>query len=283
MFIFNFAEDIEIFKNLINAYYIHNYWGFTMPNQMLKGTVGYCLGNRVFFLYVFAQFLIFECITDNVGGLMKTTSLIVLLVVLGYGLKVTQDVINGGTSLPKIKLKELVNFGLKGIVVYTFYLTIQASALGLISLVLNFPEFELEELILELHETIALFFEHDAISFILFIVFGLLVVYGTIFFMEIALARLADGGKLKEAFDFRGIKHAIDVIGWKEYAADYTKIVASVVILVFINGVFHSYGWIGIIVGVITDMLAFTVEYRGIGNIYREYKELVAENKKELE
>lgn len=248
-----------------------------MPNEMLKGSVRYCTGNKVFFLYVFAQFLLFEFITNNVGGLMKTTSLIVLLVVLGYGLKVTQDVINGGESLPKIKLEELVNFGLKGIVIYTFYLTIQASALGLISLMMNFPEFDLEEMILNLHETIGLFFEHDPISFILFIILGLLIVYGTIFFMEIALAILADGGTLKEAFDFKRIKRTIETIGWKEYAADYTKIIAAVVILVFINGLCKSYGWISIIIGVITDMLAFTVEYRGIGKIYREYKELTKE------
>ena len=248
-----------------------------MPNEILKGSVRYCTGNKTFFIYVFVQFLIFECITNKVGGIMKTTSLIVLLVVLGYGLKVTQDVINGGTSLPKIKLNELINFGLKGIVIYTFYLTIQASALGLVSLIFRFPEFDLEELILELHETIALFYEHDPISFILFIILGLLIVYGTIFFMEIALAILADGGKLKEAFDFPRIKNTIEIIGWKEYAADYTKIVAAVVILVFINGLFKSYGWISIIVGVITDMLAFTVEYRGIGKIYGEYKELTNE------
>ena len=245
-----------------------------MPNQMLKGSVRYCLGNKVFFIYVFAQFLIFECITNNIGGLMKTTSIIVLLVVLGYGLKVTRDVINGGASLPKIKLNELINFGLKGTVIYTFYLTIQASALGLVSLMFNFPEFDLEEMLLNLHETIALFYEHNPISFILFIILGLLIVYGTIFFMEIALAILADGGNLKDAFDFRRIKNIINMIGWKEYSADYTKIVASVVILVFINGLCKSYGWISIFVGVITDMLAFLVEYRGIGMIYREYKEL---------
>ena len=254
-----------------------------MPNQMLKGTVKYCTGNKIFFIYVFAQFLLFECITNRVGGLLKSTSLIVLLVVLGYGLKVTQDVINGGTSLPKIKLKELVNFGIKGIVVYTFYLTIQASLLGLVSLMMNFPEFDLEEFIVHLHETIALFYEHDPLSFIVFIILGLLIVYGTIFFMEIALAILADGGKLKEAFDFPRIKKTIKIIGWKEYAEDYTKIVASVVILVFINGFFTSYGWISIIIGVITDMLAFTVEYRGIGNIYRGYKEICSENEKKEE
>lgn len=241
---------------------------------MLKGSVKYCLGNKLFFIFVFVQFLIFECITNKVGGLLKTSSVIILLVVLGYGLKVTQDVINGGTSFPKIGIKEWITFGIKGTIVYTFYLTIQASALGLISLLFHFPEFDLEELILNLPETVAMFFEHDPVIFILFIALGLLVVYGTIFFMEIALARLADDGKLREAFDFPEIKRIIQTIGWKEYAADYTKIVASVVILVFINGLFKSYGGISIIAGVITDMLAFVIEYRGIGNIYREYKHL---------
>lgn len=250
---------------------------------MLKGSVKYCTENKLFFIYVFAQFFIFETLFVGVGALLKSTSLVVLLVVLGYGLKVTNDVINGGTSLPKIKIKELINYGLKGIVVYTFYLTIQTILLAVLSLILNFPIFDIEEYILELPKTVSLLFEHNPLIFILFIILGLLIVYGTVFFMEIALARLADGGKLKEAFDFKGIKHSIEIIGWKNYAADYTKIIASVIILVFINHLFNPYGIIGVLIGVITDILAFIVEYRGIGNIYREYKHLASEKEKELE
>lgn len=254
-----------------------------MPNQMLKGSVKYCTENKLFFIYVFAQFFIFEALFVGVGALLKSTSLVVLLVVLGYGLKVTNNVINGGTSLPKIKIKELINYGLKGIVVYTFYLTIQTILLAVLSLILNFPIFDIEEYILELPKTVSLLFEHNPLIFILFIILGLLIVYGTVFFMEIALARLADGGKLKEAFDFKGIKRSIEIIGWKNYAADYTKIIASVIILVFINHLFSPYGIIGILIGVMTDILAFIVEYRGIGNIYREYKHLAGEKEKELE
>lgn len=248
-----------------------------MPAKILKGTVQYCLGNKLFFIYVLVQFFIFECITDVVGGIMKTSSLIVLLVVLGYGLKVTQDVANGGTRLPKIKLKELINFGLKGIVVYTFYLTIQGSVLGLISMKMNFPVFDLEELILEIHETVHLFYQHDPNTFILFILLGLITVYVTVFFMEIALAKLADGGKLKDAFDFRSIKEVIGVIGWNSYAKDYTKIVLSIVILMAINIYFIPYAGLNIIIGVVTDILMFVVEYRGIGLIYREYQEKESE------
>ena len=242
-----------------------------MPNSMLKGSVKYSLGNKWFFIYVLVQFMIFETITHVVGGLMESTSLIVLLIVLGYGLKITQDVINGGKNLPKIKLNELINFGLKGTVVYTFYLTIQVSVLGLISILLDFPIFELEEFILNISETIALLYEHNPLNFIIFILLCLITVYVTIFFMEIALAILADGGKLKEAFNFSKIRDIISTIGWNHYALDYTKIVLAVVILICIRGFFDSHGVLSFIVSVITDILAFVVEYRGIGNIYREY------------
>ena len=49
-----------------------------MPNSMLKGSVIYSLGNKRFFIYVLFQFMIFETITHVVGGLMESTSLIVL-------------------------------------------------------------------------------------------------------------------------------------------------------------------------------------------------------------
>lgn len=247
-----------------------------MPNQMLKGAVKYCIEDKRFFLFVLIQFFIFECIANNVGGIMKSTSIIVLLIILGYGLKVTQDVIYGGKHLPKIKIREWVDLGFKGFIVYSFYLTIQASALFLLSKYLNFPPFDLEEMILYLGETVELFFEHDPISFIIFILAGLIIVYVTIFFMEISLAKLADGEHLKDAFDFREIKHVIETIGWNNYAIDYTKIVLALVILISINIFFTRYNGLNIIMGVITDILAFLVEYRGIGNIYREYKELTA-------
>ena len=154
---------------------------------------------------------------------------------------------------------------------YTFYLTIQVSVLGLISILIDFPIFELEEFILNISETIALFYEHNPINFIIFILTGIITVYVTIFFMEIALAILADGGKLKEAFNFPKIRDIISTIGWNHYAIDYTKIVLAVVILISLRSFFDSYSVLNFIVCVITDILAFVVEYRGIGNIYKEY------------
>lgn len=252
-----------------------------MPNKILEGTVRYCLGNKLAFIIVLVQLFLFEYIFGEVGLFMKSSSLIVLLIVLGYGLKVTQDVMYGGESLPKISLSEWFNFGVKGIIVYTFYLTIQASFLRVMSLDLNFPKFNLEELLIDIQGTVVLFYKHDPLSFIEFIAFGVIIVYITVFFMEIALARLADGGNLPDAFDFHGIKNVIDVIGWTSYAIDYTKIVLAFVILLSINNLSHLFGEINILVSVITDFMMFIVEYRGIGNIYREYKELT-NNKKEI-
>ncbi|WP_298501209.1 AarF/UbiB family protein [uncultured Methanobrevibacter sp.] len=184
--------------------------------------------------------MIFETITHVVGGLMESTSLIVLLIVLGYGLKITQDVINGGKSLPKIKFNELINFGLKGAVVYTFYLTIQVSVLGLISILLDFPIFELKEFILNISETISLLYEHDPVIFIIFILLGLITVYVTVFFMEIAEycssklinMELIDGYEVTELYDneIEGINNAeIAQYGCQSYLKQ-----------VLIDGFFHA-------------------------------------------
>ena len=74
--------------------------------------------------------------------------------------------------------------------------------------------------------------------------------------MELALARLADGGKLKNAFNFPHIKHAIDIIGWRKYAWGYTKIIFSIVILTFI---IHYNIPVRIIDSVVDAVLSFFV------------------------
>ena len=102
--------------------------------------------------------------------------------VLGYGLTITRDVINGGIRLPKIMIKNVVVLGIKSIIVYLIYFFVQAIILGVISNPLNFPEFDLEDLLLQLPETIKLFFSHSPTDAFIFIVLGAIVFYITTFF-----------------------------------------------------------------------------------------------------
>lgn len=245
-----------------------------MTLEILKGSIRYATKNKTFFILTLIIISLLEYSLDFGKGYILYSTIIYLFVLIGYGLKVTKDVINGGDCLPTITLKELFNFGFKGSIIYVFYIGIQYILITIICEIFKFPDFEIEELIVEFHETIHMFLTHDIVSFILFIVFGVLIVYATMFFTKIALGTLADGGSIKDAFNFSRIKRILDIIGLKEYVIDYSKIILSIVILMFVNKIFDSMGILSVIVGIVANFLIFIIEFRGVGLIYREYLEL---------
>lgn len=245
-----------------------------MTLEILKGSIRYATKNKAFFIYTLIIITLLEYTIDFGEGYIFYTAVIELFVLVGYGLKVTKDVIDGGDCLPTLTLKELFNFGYKGSIIYIFYIGLQFILIRIICAIFNFPNFDIEDLIVEFHETIHMFLTHDIASFILFILFGILIVYATMFFTKIALGTLADGGSIKDAFNFPRIKRILDIIGLKEYVIDYSKIILSVVILMFINKIFDSTGILSVIVGIVANFLIFIIEFRGVGLIYREYLEL---------
>ena len=229
-----------------------------LPIKIIKGSFEYCTENKLF-------------LKNN--SISIIIPFIIELIMIGYGLQVTRDIINGGIRLPKIMPKKIIGLGIKGMAVILFYVGIQVFILALVSLNLNFPQFELEELILQYNETIHLFMTHDHISCLIFIISGFIVVYITSFFMEMALARLADGGSIKNAFNFPRIKHAIDVIGWKNYTWGYTKIIIAIVILTHLLNYRIPIQPIDTVVDSILSLLIFIIEFMGIGHVYKVYKE----------
>ena len=245
-----------------------------MTLEILKGSIRYATKNKAFFIYTLIIITLLEYTIDFGEGYIFYTAVIELFVLVGYGLKVTKDVIDGGDCLPTLTLKELFNFGYKGSIIYVFYIGLQFILIRIICAAFDFPDFDIEDLIVEFHETIHMFLTHDIASFILFILSGILIVYATMFFAKIALGTLADGGSIKDAFNFPRIKRILDIIGLKEYVIDYSKIILSVVILMFINKIFDSTGILSVIVGIVANFLIFIIEFRGVGLIYREYLEL---------
>lgn len=241
-----------------------------MPIKVIKDSFEYCTANKAFFLFVL--FLIFVCnfltvMFDShfIGPIVMT------LIMTGYGLQVTQDIISGGTRLPKISPKKIIVLGIKGTVIFVFYGFIQIFLLAFISDMLKFPVFEIEELIMNYNETIHLFMTHEPVSFVIFVISGLILVYVTVFFMELALAKLAESGKLRNAFRFFKIRQAIDIIGWREYAIDYSKIILSIVVLTFLLRYEIPVNIIDSSIDAVLSFMIFIIEYVGIGRIYREY------------
>ena len=249
-----------------------------MPISFIEKTVEYCTVNKLFFCFVLGLLFVCQFITDYFDSVI-IGPIIIAIIMMGYGLQVTQDIINDGKRLPKIMPRKVISFGLKGYFIFIFYVMIQAFLLAIVSVNLNFPEFELEEFIINYNDTLRLFMTHDPVNCAIFVISGFVIVYVTSFFMELALARLADGGKLLNAFNFPRIKHAVDIIGWKNYALDYTKIILSIVILTHLLHYRVPFQLIDSIFDTILSFLIFIIQYIGIGEAYKAY----VDNKKRKE
>ena len=86
---------------------------------------------------------------------------VVSIVLYGYGMTIARDRMNNGIRLPKIMIKDIVFLGIKSYIDFTVYLTVQGFILDLISSPLAFPEFNLEEMLIELPETVHHLFSHN--------------------------------------------------------------------------------------------------------------------------
>lgn len=242
-----------------------------MPFNLIKKSIKMCIVNKPFFAFLLVLLFICNYLIDLTDSTI-VIPIIINILIWGYGLQVTEVIINGGTRLPKILPRKVLVYGLKGYFVAFFYYTIvQGLLLVFISEILGFPVFEIEELVLNYQETIHLFFAHDPISWAIFVISGVVIVYFTAFFMELAMARLADGGKVKNAFNFPRIKRAIDIIGWKNYVIDYTKIIVSILILMYLMQFEFSIEIVDTIVDTIGYFLIFIIEFVGVGHIYKVY------------
>ncbi|MBE6499900.1 MAG: DUF4013 domain-containing protein [Methanobrevibacter thaueri] len=240
-----------------------------MPVKILPYSIKYCTKDKKFFIYIISAVFIAQLIENLFNSILVDS--IVCFFATGYGLLVIEDIINGGEKLPKVNFNKLLIYGIKGLFVVFVYFMIQFIILEIISSSLGFPLFDIEEFILDFKHTFYLFYTHNIVKFIVFSISGFIVVYVSTFFMELAIARLADGGTLKKAFNFPRIKRAIDIIGWKNYAWDYTRILISLLILLYLLHYEIPFRFLDAIIDTFLSFLVFLIEVIGMGMIYRRY------------
>ena len=250
-----------------------------MPLKRLIYTFDYCKANPLGFLIILILLGVQGFNNRTISSVeleyqlpLIIISIISALLIYGYGLVITKDTIRGGKKLPKIKIKECSICGIKSLIMITIYTSIEGLALFLISLGFHLPEFQLKFALSHIMETLKLFYIHDPVATFEFIICSIIITYIVAFFMEISLARLADGGSLLGAFNLYSIKRCIDTIGWRHYTLDYTKIMLSITILAYLQyGIDHLKLMNGV-VDLIIGLLIFIIEYIGIGMIYKDYK-----------
>ena len=247
-----------------------------MPLFKMKKVWTYCTYNKPFFLLILLLYGILNFILYIYGNTEDNWILLIIfavsILITGYGMTITHDRINNGVRLPKINIKDVIVLGVKSYIVFIVYLFIQGTVLDWISSPFNFPRFELEDMLLDLPNTMNMLISHNHLHAIIFVVVGSILFYITSFFMEIAIARLADTGRILSAFNFSGIKNNIDAIGWDHYTKEYTLIILVIVLFgslsyVKIPNLILNYIW-----AIILNFLMFTTQFLGIGAIYSEIK-----------
>ena len=247
-----------------------------MPLFKMKKVWTYCTYNKPFFLLILLLYGILNFILYIYGNTEDNWILLIIfavsILITGYGMTITHDRINNGVRLPKINIKDVIVLGVKSYIVFIVYLFIQGSILDWIFSPFNFPSFELEEMLLDLPNTLNMLISHNHVHAIIFVVVGSILFYITSFFMEIAIARLADTGQILSSFNLSGIKNNIDTIGWVHYTKEYTLIILVIVLFgslsyVKIPNLILNYIWT-----IILNFLMFTTQFLGIGAIYSEIK-----------
>lgn len=258
-----------------------------MPLMKMKNVWDYCTYNKPFFLLILffcCLWVILDLYTDDVDTLPVTCLVIILdIAFFGYGMTLTRDRINNGFRLPKIMIKDILELGVKSFIVYVVYLGVQGYILDFICSPLKFPEFDLEDMLLDTPETIHLLYTHNPFDTLIFLVVGAVLFYITVFFMEIALARLADTGSLKSAFELVEIKKDIDTIGWRNYAKDYTRIVIAIVFFAYITVIQIPNDILNFVWCSLLNLFIFVTQYLGIGAIYSYVKEKEKEKSDEAQ
>ncbi len=250
-----------------------------MPLKRLKYTFDYCKANPIGFIIILLLLglqgfsnRVIHSMENEYQMLLIIISILTTLLIYGYGLVITKDTIREGKKLPKIKIKECFIFGIKSMIMITIYTTIEAFALLTISLDFKLPEFQLKFALSHIMETMKLFYIHNPVATLEFIICSIIVTYIVAFFMEISLARLADGGRLLGAFNLVSIKRCIDTIGWRHYTSDYTKIMLSITILAYLQYGIDHFKLMNGVVDLTIGLLIFVIEFIGIGTIYKDYK-----------
>ena len=245
-----------------------------MPLIRMKKVWDYCTYNKPFFLFVLFLFLVLNYVQDGVEwhSFNYVVALICFVLIWGYGMSITRDRIHGGYRLPKLLIKDIVTLGIKSSIVVSVYVLIQGVILNFVCSPLGFSTFDLEEMLIQLPETIHMLFAHDPFNTLVFVVLGSILFYCTAFFMEIALARLADTGSFWSSFNLVTIKKIIDEIGWRNYAKDYTAIILAIGLFAFLGNIALPNWLLNYIWVIILDLFMFATQFLGIGAVYSPIK-----------
>lgn len=265
-----------------------------MPLIVLKNVLDYCKHDKKFLLLILILIVAsnymenyFETIINNSNEphyllFASAMTFIVLIFMTGYGVSITKDCINNGRRLPKIDIKKIVSYGIKGIIIIFIFTLIQEHIIDFVCLPLHFPEFDLEELLVNLPETLHMLHAHSPTDLLIFLIAGSILFYLTGFFLEVAVAKLADTDSLWHSFNIVSIFRDIHSIGWLFYAKEFTIVLLAMVILMYLQNVHVNNATIDFIIKNVFEFAIYVTQFIGVGMAYKDIKEKAMEKQQEI-
>ncbi|WP_405295854.1 DUF4013 domain-containing protein [Methanobrevibacter sp.] len=249
-----------------------------MPLFMLKDAWKYCMYNKKFFLLLLLFLFVISYIQDAIAPQLDSNSstivlVLTLILIMGYGMQITNDRINHGKKLPAINIKKVLFLGTKATIVTLVYYLVQSYILDLVCFPLDFPEFDLSDLLLDLPNTLHMIYSHNPVDTLIFIFTGSIIFYLFSIFYELALALIADDKRLLDAFNLKLLIELIEVIGWKKYIVHCTFIILAIVILGYFQYISFPYWFLTYAFSIFTLFLMWVTQFMGIGAIYSLIKE----------
>lgn len=255
-----------------------------MPHTVLKKVWNYSIHNKthlllILFLIIISNYLskhtidVIDYSFDRPSLFIATITLsLILIFITGYGLSIIHDIINNGERLPKIKIKKIISYGIKGIIIIYVLTTIQSFLINLICIPLHFPEFDLEELLVDTHETLHLLYTHSPTDLIIFLIAGAIIYFITMFFMEVAIARLADKDKLLHSLNIVEIFRDINTIGGINYSKEFILIMIAMVILIYMGNIKVDNPIANFLINNVFEFGVYITQFVGIGIAYSHIK-----------
>ena len=139
-----------------------------MPILKMKEIWDYSTYNKPFFLLIFILFAVLKFSMENYDDsnvpIIFSVSFLLNLLLCGYGMTIARDRMNGGVRLPKLMIKDVLVFGIQSTIISVIYIVVQGFILDFICSPLNFPAFDLEEMLMNLPHTIHLLFHHNPVN-----------------------------------------------------------------------------------------------------------------------
>jgi|GEM_PF-1064934 len=265
-----------------------------MPITILKKVWDYCKHDKKFLLLILVLIVasnylenyfikMIDYSSNTILVFISSVLLYMILVfIVGYGISITNDWINNGTRLPKIDIKKIASYGIKGGIVVFIFDEIQSHIIDIVCFPLHFPEFDLEELLVNLPETLHMLHAHSPVEFAIFLIAGSILFYLTGFFLEVAVAKLADTNRFWHSFNLVSIFKDIQSVGWLFYTKEFTMVLLAMVILMYFQNVHVNNAVIDFIINNVFEFGVYVTQFIGIGIAYSHIKEKAKEKNKDI-